>query len=85
MHSFSKLLILSLCVAQPTFADSTFILPVLSLDEATKKIIVESKNKVLDATTEVINGNNVHVIKVLTANGRVQYIKVDVDSGKRLQ
>ncbi|KAF3979070.1 MAG: hypothetical protein HFP76_09080 [Methylococcales symbiont of Iophon sp. n. MRB-2018] len=67
---------------QPVYADKAFILPDLSLDEATKKIIEESSSKVLDATTEEINGVNTHIIKVLTEDGRVQYIRVDVDSGK---
>ncbi len=82
MQTFVKVLMLSLCLAQTAFAGNAFILSVLSLDEATKKIIKESSSKVLDATTEEINGNNVHIIKVLTSDGRVQYIKVDVDSGK---
>ncbi|KAF3976896.1 MAG: hypothetical protein HFP77_09990 [Methylococcales symbiont of Iophon sp. n. MRB-2018] len=73
---------LSLFLMQPVYADKAFILPDLSLDEATKKIIEESSSKVLDATTEEINGVNTHIIKVLTEDGRVQYIRVDVDSGK---
>ncbi|MEO1879390.1 MAG: hypothetical protein ABGX40_05375 [Methylococcales bacterium] len=82
MRTLIKVLMLSLCLIPSAFANSAFLLSILSLDEATKKIIKESKSKILDATTEVVNGNNVHIIKVLTADGRVQYIKVDVDSGK---
>jgi uncharacterized membrane protein YkoI len=82
MQAFVKVLLLSLLGIQSVNADKAFILSVLSLDEATKKIIEESKNKVLDAATEEINGVNTHIIKVLTEDGRVQYIRVDVDSGK---
>ncbi len=82
MQTFIKVLMLSLCLTPAVFAGNAFILSVLSLDEATKKIIKENNSKVLDATTEQINGNTVHIIKVLTADGRVQYIKVNVDSGK---
>ncbi|KAF3982997.1 MAG: hypothetical protein HFP81_09775 [Methylococcales symbiont of Hymedesmia sp. n. MRB-2018] len=82
MQVFAKVLMLSLFLMRPVYADKAFILPGLSLDETTKKIIEESRSKVLDATTEEINGVNTHIIKVLTEDSRVQYIRVDVDSGK---
>lgn len=74
------LLLMSLVVA-----DQTPILPAVSLNDATKKIIAKNNNKVLEASTQLINDNYVHVIKILTTQGRVQSIKIDMNSGKILQ
>jgi uncharacterized membrane protein YkoI len=52
------------------------------LDEATKQIIEGSNNRVLGATTEIIDGREVHIIKVLTPDGRIQYYKVDAETGQ---
>lgn len=71
MQSFSKILVLSLGLTQT-----------VNLDEIAKKIIAESESRLLDATTEIIKGNQVHIIKVLTVKGHIQYIKIDVDSGE---
>jgi uncharacterized membrane protein YkoI len=55
----------------------------ISLDEATKKVVAEFKSKVLGAKTEAetAEGKAVHVIKILTEDGRVQHLKVDVSTG----
>jgi uncharacterized membrane protein YkoI len=75
MQTFIKVFLLSFCLTQTAFA-------ALSLDQATKKIIEKNKGKILSAKTEMIGGKDVHVIKVLTQDGRIQYLKVDADSGK---
>ena len=54
----------------------------ISLDEATKQIIEGTYNKVLAAQTELIDGKAVHVIKVLTPDGRIQYYKIDAETGQ---
>jgi uncharacterized membrane protein YkoI len=54
----------------------------ISLDEATKQIIKNDGNRVLGAETELINGKEVHVIKVLTPDGRIQHYKIDAETGE---
>ncbi len=56
----------------------------LSLDEATKQILKEGNKRVLGATTEIINGKEVHVIKVLTPDGRIHYYKIDAETGAKV-
>jgi len=74
MQTFIKVFLLTFCLTQTAFA-------ALSLDQATRKIMEQNKSKILSAKTEMINGKEVHVIKVLTRDGRIQYMKVDADSG----
>lgn len=53
----------------------------VSLDEATKKVMTEFTSKVLGAKTEEVEGQLLHVIKILTEDGRVQHLKVDASTG----
>ncbi|MBV1875405.1 MAG: hypothetical protein KUG50_02130 [Cycloclasticus sp.] len=48
----------------------------ITLDQAIDKVKKGSKGKVLDAETLQIDGQPVHVIKVLTTKGRVKKIRV---------
>lgn len=82
MQIIIKVFLLSFCLTQVVFAGKSFVFSVLTLDQATKKIIESNNSKVLDAKTELIEDRDVHFIKVLTQDGRVQYIKVDADTGK---
>jgi len=82
MQTIVKILLLSCCLVQNASAGKEVLFSVLTLDQATKKIIEQNKNKVLGAKTELIDGKKVHVIKVLTSDGRVQYLNVDADTGK---
>ena len=75
MQTFIKVLLLTFCLTQTAFA-------ALSLDQATRKIMEQNKSKILGAKTEKIDGKEVHVIKILTQDGRIQYLKVDAGSGK---
>ncbi len=54
----------------------------ISLDEATRQIIEGTYNKVLGAQTELINGREVYIIKVLTPDGHIQYFKIDAETGQ---
>jgi uncharacterized membrane protein YkoI len=54
----------------------------ITLDDATKQIIEGTYNKVLGAQTELIDGKDVHIIKVLTPDGRIQYYKIDAETGQ---
>ncbi len=85
MQFLIKVFLLTSCLSQLTFAGQEIALSLLSLDEATKQVIEESKSKVLGAKTEKLDGKNVHVIKILTEDGRVQYLNVDPETGKIIQ
>ncbi len=85
MQIFAKVFLLSCSLLVGSVFAEELILAELSLDQATKKVIEQDNNKVLGAETEVIDGKKVHVIKVLTADGRVQYVKVDMESGQLIK
>ncbi len=81
---FKFLLFFSL-MTQDVIALDQMLLAKMDLDQATKEVTQNDKNKVLGAKTERIDGRNVHVIKVLTPDGRVQYIRVDEESGQLIK
>ncbi|MFK5948190.1 MAG: hypothetical protein QM500_05420 [Methylococcales bacterium] len=85
MQIFAKTLLLTFCLIQAVYADREITLAMVTLDQATKKVIEKDGNKVMGAKTEIMEGKKVHIIKVLTSDGRVQYIKVDAESGKLLK
>lgn len=82
MRNLINVVALMFLLSNACFAESNMLLASISLDEATKQIIEGSNNRVLGATTEVIDGREVHVIKVLTPDGRIQYYKIDAETGK---
>jgi uncharacterized membrane protein YkoI len=83
MRHFIKLVVLALlCCSSAYAADEELLIARVSLDEATKQIIEGTYNKVLGAQTEVIDGKEVHVIKVLTPDGRIQFFKIDAETGQ---
>lgn len=57
----------------------------ITLDDAIKKVSQDKEIKVLSAKTEIMNGKKIHIIKVLTATGHIQYIKFDATTGKTLE
>lgn len=61
-----------------------FRVAMISLDEATKQVRQDSRVKVLGAKTEKIDERKVHVIKVLTPDGRIQYQRIDAETGRLL-
>ncbi len=85
MRIFAKVLLLTFCLVQASVAEQDIVLSALTLDQATQSILGKNKTKVLGAKTELIKGKKVHVIKILTSEGRVQYIKIDVDTGKSIK
>jgi hypothetical protein len=56
-------------------AEDTIDTARVSLHEATQKILGDGNKRVLGATTVVINGREVHIIKVLTPDGRILHYK----------
>ncbi|MCK5120593.1 MAG: PepSY domain-containing protein [Methylococcales bacterium] len=85
MSVFIKVFLLTFCLSQTVYAGNELVFSMLSLDQATKKIIDATQSKVLGAKTEQVEGKKIYVIKVLTIDGRVQHIKVDADSGEILK
>ena len=65
------------------FAEEVNVPIRISLDQATKLIIKNDSNiRVLGAETEIIDGKEVHVIKVLTPDGHIQHYKIDAETGE---
>lgn len=67
------------------FAEEVNMPTRISLDQATKQIIKNNSNiniRVLGAETEIIDGKEVHVIKVLTPDSRIQHYKIDAETGE---
>ena len=63
-------------------ANEELLLAEVSLDDAVKQVL--DGNRLLDAETKNIDDREVHVIKVLTEDGRVQNHKIDAETGRRL-
>lgn len=79
-----KLLInflLIIALANICYADDRYELARISLHEATQKILSDGNKRVLGATTVIIEGKEVHIIKVLTPDGHIQHYKIDAESG----
>jgi hypothetical protein len=81
MRNFLKVLVALLLFSNSCFAEDKLLIG-LNLDEATQLIIEGTYNKVLGAQTEIIDGKEVHVIKVLTPDGHIQYYKIDAETGQ---
>ncbi len=81
MRNLLKVVVVSLLFSNSCLAENA-LLAYISLDDATKQIIEGTYNKVLGAQTEVIDGKEVHIIKVLTPDGRIQYYKIDAQTGQ---
>jgi uncharacterized membrane protein YkoI len=64
-----------------SFADNSIDIARISLHEATQKILSDGNKRVLGATTVIIDGREVHVIKVLTPDGHIQHYKIDAETG----
>ncbi|PKM10469.1 MAG: hypothetical protein CVV13_12940 [Gammaproteobacteria bacterium HGW-Gammaproteobacteria-3] len=84
MANFIKALLLFLLIPTVAFPQSALMLAVVTLDDATKQVRQDSQKKILGAKTESIDGREVHVIKVLTPDGRIQHLKIDAETGRLL-
>lgn len=74
------ILLMTLCSVCP--ANNNIIAVRVTLDEATKQIIKEGNKRVLGANTEIIDGREVHIIKVLTPDGHIKHYKIDAGTGE---
>ncbi len=80
MNILIKLLIL-IVFSSTSYADDSIDIARVSLHEATQKILSDSNKRVLGATTQIIDGKEVHIIKVLTPDGRILHYKIDAETG----
>ena len=75
--------LLMFLLSNSSFAEEILVPTPISLDQATKEIIKNDSNlRVLGAETEIIECKLVHVIKVLTPDGRIQHFKIDAETGE---
>ncbi|MDD1618056.1 MAG: hypothetical protein CG438_615 [Methylococcaceae bacterium NSP1-1] len=75
--------LLMLLLSSSCFAEEILVPTPISLDQATKQIIkIDSNLRVLGAETEIFECKLVHVIKVLTTDGRIQHYKIDAETGE---
>ncbi len=70
-----------IALSQAGYAEDSLVIARISLHEATQTILNDGKNRVLAATTEIIDGREVHIIKVLTPDGRILHYKIDAETG----
>lgn len=84
MTNCIKALLLSLLITNTCYATTYQWLAAINLDEATKEVLKAGNVRVLGAKTETIDGRQVHIIKYLTGDGRIQYEKVDVVTGQMM-
>lgn len=80
MRNLIKIAVLLLISGQAS-AETALLTARVSLDQATQQIIRDGKSRVLGAQTVVIEGREVHVIKILTPDGRIQHLKIDAETG----
>ena len=84
MTNLIKAVLLVLLLPSVVRAGSEFTLALVSLDDATKQIRQDSNKKVLGAKTEIIDGRTIHIIKILTPDGRIQNQRIDAETGQLL-
>ncbi len=80
MKILANLLIL-IALSNPCQADDIIDMARVSLHEATQKILSDGNARVLGATTVIIENREVHIIKVLTPEGRILHYKIDAETG----
>ncbi len=77
-------LLLALCAALTGPAAAGDFMVRISLDQATRQVLGSGNHRVLGAQTLTIDGREVHVIKVLTPDGRIHYFRIDAETGELL-
>ena len=71
----------TLCTSLSAYAAADSFWVKISLDQATRQVIGNDNHRVLGAQTIMLNGREVHVIKVLTPDGRIHYFRIDAETG----
>lgn len=85
MQNYIKIFLLTFWFIPAVFAGTDAVFSNLNLDQATKKVLETFDSTVLGAKTESIDGKVIHIIKILTEDGRVQHLKIDAKSGNIIQ
>jgi len=81
MRTIAIIAALAMMLAEICAAEPVLLLTRVSLDQATHQIINNSNFRVLGAFTVVIDGKEVHVIKVLTPDGHIRHFRIDAETG----
>jgi hypothetical protein len=81
MKSLIKVIALFFLVSGTGYPEGDAVLTGVSLDQATRQILSIANNTVLGATTEIIDGKKIHVIKVLGSDGWIKFYKIDAETG----
>ncbi len=82
-HHIKKTILLMMLVSLSVIADSydpDFMIADLSLDQAVNQ--VKLKGQILSAKTRNLDGQRIHVIKILTHDGRVRRYRMDANTGQ---
>jgi hypothetical protein len=74
-------MLIIIALSNTCLAEDRIDLARISLHEATQKILSDGNTRVLGATTVIIEGREVHIIKVLTPDGRILHYKIDAETG----
>jgi len=82
MKQFTLLFVLGSVLVGHAAADDFMVR--ISLDQATRQVLGSGNHRVLGAQTVMIDGREVHVIKVLTPDGRIRYFRIDAETGAPL-
>ncbi len=56
---------------------------IITLDEAVKKVKTNNNGKVLSAQTKQIDGQSMHIIKILTIDGHVKKVRIQHRADQR--
>ena len=84
MKNIIKAVLFSFLFPTYVHAGSEFLFILVSLDEATKQVRKDTSLRVLGAKSEIIDGKEIHIIKVLTSDGRIQHQRIDAETGRLL-
>jgi len=89
MNFFVKALMLVVLIFGSSVVNSKESERLTTLPEATKKALdeneTEDEGKVLSAKTRTINGKAIHFIKILTTDGQVRKVKIEMETGKIIE
>lgn len=79
MRNLIKIIVL--LISSQALAETPVLISRVNLEQATKQVIKNGKSRVLGAQTVIIEGREVHIIKILTPDGRIQHLKIDAETG----
>ncbi len=81
----NKFYLISILLFTLGFVHPGHVIAEVSLDYVAGQVKALLGNRVLSAKTKVIKGRKVHVIKSITADGRIQHHYVDAETGQLIK